>query len=276
MLQRDADDRGPRRRPLRVPGPSRDESTPFNPEEWGGFSLGGRDTSSAEFGDIVADVLPGGPYGPDFDLAQFPARMSVSGSVRVVDLFADSAAWTPYWEHLGFSMDVVSVASPGTLQVFAPGSGTWLTLPITAPGTYFADLGPHAPAPDVHVEMTCLAGLDMEIDCVGVPSLIPFDPTSVDEVTKPRLGILTAAPNPFNPRLEIAYRVPSDGPTRVTVVDARGRLVAVLFEGDLTEGRHETTWEGRTTTGRPAPSGTYLVRVEQHGASVARKVILAR
>ena len=72
-----------------------------------------------------------------------------------------------------------------------------------------------------------------------------------DEATIPGLrAYLTAAPNPFNPQVEIRGELPAAGNVRVDVCDARGKEVRVLLNGlcnlldawsDKTrgQGRHE-------------------------------------
>jgi hypothetical protein len=75
----------------------------------------------------------------------------------------------------------------------------------------------------------------------------------------PRL--LHAAPNPFNPRTEIAFRLEQDQDVRLAVFDARGRRVAELAADRLPAGEHRVAWDGRDLAGRSAAAGVYLVRL---------------
>ena len=52
---------------------------------------------------------------------------------------------------------------------------------------------------------------------------------------------------------------------RVTlrVYNLRGQVVASLLESEeRAAGRHEVTWDGRASSGRPVPSGVYFFRLE--------------
>ncbi len=83
-------------------------------------------------------------------------------------------------------------------------------------------------------------------------------------------------PNPFNPQTTVGFSLPQDGPVRLSIHDARGRLVRVLMDGSIEAGNHRVTWDGRDQGGRGAASGVYLARLETaHGRDV-RKLTLAR
>jgi hypothetical protein len=91
---------------------------------------------------------------------------------------------------------------------------------------------------------------------------------SVGEST-PQPSLDRNAPNPFNPRTTIRFDLPAAGPVRLAVYDLAGRLVRVLVEGERAAGSYEAVWDGRDTTGRSAPSGSYLARLVA-GAKVER------
>ncbi len=82
---------------------------------------------------------------------------------------------------------------------------------------------------------------------------------------------LAAAPNPFNPMTEIAFRLPADGRTRLTIYDIRGRAVDVLVDGDLSAGAHSVSWNARSTSG-----GVYFARLEGPGVRETTKLILIK
>lgn len=101
-------------------------------------------------------------------------------------------------------------------------------------------------------------------------------PTSVDDGVAPRaLGLAHNYPNPFNPLTTIEYVVPSEGPVRVTVFDARGRQVRILVDEQKTSGTHTVSWDGRDDDGHPLASGVYFHRFEVGGeARMGRMVLL--
>jgi len=97
--------------------------------------------------------------------------------------------------------------------------------------------------------------------------------TDVGDAPSPP-GLLRAVPNPFNPATRLDFSVDRTARVRLTVHDVRGHLVRVLLDRRLEAGPHRATWDGRGMQGAPAPSGTYLVRLEAEGRSSVRKVML--
>jgi hypothetical protein len=93
----------------------------------------------------------------------------------------------------------------------------------------------------------------------------------------PAVTALSAAyPNPFNPRVTIAYQLAAAGPIELAVFDARGRLVRVLESGWRSAGRHRANWDGLDATGRAAPAGTYLCRLTGAHGTRTLKLGLAK
>jgi len=92
-----------------------------------------------------------------------------------------------------------------------------------------------------------------------------------------RASLHPAVPNPFNPQTRLVFDLTAAGPVRLAVHDLRGRLVRVLVNERLPAGHHEVVWDGRTTAGRVAASGTYVVRlVTGDGTADHRRVTLVR
>jgi hypothetical protein len=83
-------------------------------------------------------------------------------------------------------------------------------------------------------------------------------------------------PNPFNPATTIQFRLPSPGHVRLEIYDMAGRLRTSLIDRVLPAGRHEARWLGQDALGRPVPSGVYWYRLESHGLTSARRMILLR
>jgi flagellar hook assembly protein FlgD len=73
---------------------------------------------------------------------------------------------------------------------------------------------------------------------------------------------LRSAPNPFTGGTTLYLSGPPTAAARVLIFDAAGRLVRNAWEG-RPDGREEAiSWDGRDQSGRQAPAGIYLVRVE--------------
>ena len=95
------------------------------------------------------------------------------------------------------------------------------------------------------------------------------------ELPEARVRLLGAWPNPFNPRVSLAFEV--EGRAReigLSIYDVGGRLVAQPLRGVFPPGRHEFTWEARDPAGRPFSSGVYFARLEGQPRSI--KLLLLR
>lgn len=80
-----------------------------------------------------------------------------------------------------------------------------------------------------------------------------------------------AYPNPFGGRTTLAYALARPQAIRFAVHDVLGREVALLAEGTQPAGAHRVLWDASALA-----SGVYLVRLETAGASLARRVLLAK
>ncbi len=100
--------------------------------------------------------------------------------------------------------------------------------------------------------------------------------TPIPESTSATNRLVDVHPNPFNPQVIIAFELAQAQRVQVAVYDLAGRRLAELASGIRDRGPHQVAWNGRDAAARPAPSGTYLVRIEAEGWSAVRKVTLAR
>ncbi len=83
-------------------------------------------------------------------------------------------------------------------------------------------------------------------------------------------------PNPFNPRTEIRYELPSATAVELSVFDVAGRKVKTLVSGHQAAGSHAVLWLGDDVDGRPVASGVYIYRLEGPGVSQSKRMILVR
>lgn len=82
------------------------------------------------------------------------------------------------------------------------------------------------------------------------------------------------SPSPAHGPVRIDYVLPRAGHVRLSVVDVRGRTVAVLEEGTRPAGRHTATWS-RGSALDPAP-GLYFVRLAFDRTTHVRKAVVGR
>lgn len=86
-----------------------------------------------------------------------------------------------------------------------------------------------------------------------------------------------AHPNPFNPRVTIAFSLPAPGDRAVvTVYDVDGRRVRRVFEGPVGPAGGTCVWDGTDAAGRRVSSGVYVYRIETGGLTATGKVVLAK
>ena len=111
------------------------------------------------------------------------------------------------------------------------------------------------------------------VDTVIVVNAKPADVTNVAPFPW-RAGLRATWPNPFAGRARIGYAVDGPGRVTVTVLDAAGRHVRTLFEGDRpSAGPGAVEWDGAADDGRPAPAGVYWVRMRWPGGTDGRRIV---
>ncbi|UCH11227.1 MAG: T9SS type A sorting domain-containing protein [Fidelibacterota bacterium] len=83
-------------------------------------------------------------------------------------------------------------------------------------------------------------------------------------------------PNPFNPATTIIYDLPHSAQVRLVIYDLLGREVARMVDEWCPAGFHSITWNGRTASGREAPSGIYIARLVTQEYSKSIKMLLLK
>ena len=85
------------------------------------------------------------------------------------------------------------------------------------------------------------------------------------------------APNPFNPRTEIAFHLDRSEEVELHIYDSRGRRVRRLVEREiLPAGPHVAGWDGRDDRGGALGSGVYFGRLRAGDGDVTIKMTLVR
>jgi len=87
---------------------------------------------------------------------------------------------------------------------------------------------------------------------------------------------LTAAPNPFNPRVELQWSQPTSGSVDLAIYDARGRQVRRLLVEDQQTEIGRVVWDGRDDAGRSVAGGIYLARLRTRDGIERVKLTLVR
>jgi hypothetical protein len=149
-----------------------------------------------------------------------------------------------------------------------PGASERITVDLDAallsPGTYTGSI--------------TLTSNDPQWGVLQLPvELVVLNGTGITPPDVTRTRLTTVSPNPFNPRTSISLDVAASGDrVEVGVYDALGRRVRNVFTGALPGGGHTIVWNGLDDRGRPAPSGTYLLRLRAGHGDGACKIQLLR
>ncbi len=88
--------------------------------------------------------------------------------------------------------------------------------------------------------------------------------------------LTSTTPNPFTSSVRIGFELPAAARARLTIYDARGRLVVDLVDDILSAGHHTADWSAATNSTTPLPSGVYFVRLEANGEHASRKLLVRR
>ena len=100
--------------------------------------------------------------------------------------------------------------------------------------------------------------------------------TAVDDTPSPP-ALLTAHPNPFNPKTRLSFSLPAAADVRLAVYALDGRRVATVLDGQrLAAGPHALDWEARDASGHPLASGVYLLALDASGTRATMKLTLLR
>jgi len=86
--------------------------------------------------------------------------------------------------------------------------------------------------------------------------------------------MVTAFPNPFTERLNIAYQLTGQHNTELEVYDVTGRLVK-QFDLPVNETFAQIAWDGVDDRGRAVPQGVYFLRLDNPGTHdiICQKVL---
>jgi hypothetical protein len=237
----------------------------------GGGDFDGDGDFDCDFdGDGLDDYLVAAP-------AANITSVATAGWVQVMDSSGDSvpallSLWDAAWTESGAQLRVqialpvahatltrITVAGAQRTVVFdgaPPASDVWVFTDDGAAGAVVYDLA-LVFTDGGSATLAQLAGP------VGSPPTVP-------------LALEAPMPNPFNPSTSLRWRAPVGTHAVCRVVDVRGRQVRLLLDETASGAWHTLTWDGGDDTGRVAPAGVYLVRLETETGVVVRHAVLAK
>ena len=92
----------------------------------------------------------------------------------------------------------------------------------------------------------------------------------------PAVRLAPPWPNPASASAKMRLTVRRTSPVRLSVFDARGRLLRSWSADALEPGNHDYQWDGLGLDGRPAPSGVYFIQVRSEDQTATRPLVLTR
>ncbi len=83
-------------------------------------------------------------------------------------------------------------------------------------------------------------------------------------------------PNPFNPSTQISFALPKKGRVELAIYNVQGAKVRTLVSGIREPGNRIVTWDGADQSGRQAPPGLYLCRIQGEGYQKTIKMLILK
>ncbi|UCC78642.1 MAG: T9SS type A sorting domain-containing protein [Candidatus Zixiibacteriota bacterium] len=83
-------------------------------------------------------------------------------------------------------------------------------------------------------------------------------------------------PNPFNPVTHIAFETPIQSDVAVTIYNTLGQIVKSFAFTQLSPGKHDLIWDGRSEDGDEVASGIYFYRMTSNTFNKTRKMALLK
>jgi hypothetical protein len=113
-----------------------------------------------------------------------------------------------------------------------------------------------------------------DVDSLGVVDFMPIaGPTAItyNPVVVDSYEFLDVYPNPFNPEVNIKFRIKNDGVTRIRIYDLLGREVFTVANEFLKAGEYEKNW-----ISKGLPSSVYIIRLETSTSNFAKRVAIVK
>ena len=92
-----------------------------------------------------------------------------------------------------------------------------------------------------------------------------------DKIMPTVFTVFPGYPNPFNSSTNIRFNVNRRSPVEITILNALGQKVSLLYNGDLSGGEHLVRWDAGDFS-----SGVYYTKICSRGRSEIRRIMLIK
>ena len=128
------------------------------------------------------------------------------------------------------------------------------------------DNAPYIQSPDAILGEFGVDGFKIE------NSLVAVEPGAARGTRQPVM-LAPPSPNPSSGTATFSFETFEDGPVRLAIVDARGRVLRSDRYVPTGIGRHTWTWDGRDDAGRLVGAGVYRVRAWGAAGGTSRAIV---
>jgi hypothetical protein len=184
----------------------------------------------------------------------------------------DVRPWTaPYATSLSWDLRIVNAEASGVTGIKLD----WNAAQLPLEGAFTLEgLGP---AVNMRLQNSTAFKGDHIVTIRYIPgSTSVGDGNAFRTVIPGEYALFPAYPNPFNPETAIRYRISNGGHVHLVIVDAAGREVVRLVDGERPAGYHLIVWDGTDEAGRQAVSGLYLAVMKAGRFRRSERILLTR
>ena len=122
------------------------------------------------------------------------------------------------------------------------------------------------------------AGLKLFSSMAELKKALKIDVTNTADNKASNLeSVMSVYPNPMTNSAIISLNIPENlrnVNTRITLYDIQGRMIKILLDQNLSPVHYLTKWDRTVQSGNSAPSGMYILKLEQGNRSAAIKIVV--
>jgi len=107
-------------------------------------------------------------------------------------------------------------------------------------------------------------------------TLYQLVPTAKDDYLPKSFRLDNPYPNPFNPWTTIQYELPVHSDIQIAVHDVAGREIWSYRSDHQSPGYYSIVWHGVNVSGKPMPSGIYMIWMKAGSQFFTQKVVLLK